>query len=97
MGQTIGAHAQVRLQQRGISADDARLLTEYGSRLVHHKGCELVTLGRDGRRELAAEGVSCQRIERLKRLAVVLGADKATVVTALQPQGRRGRRYFQAN
>lgn len=97
MNHTIARHARKRLQQRGIGANDARLLATYGSRSVHHKGCELVTLGTAGARELALEGVSAQRIDRLKRIAVVIGRDHNTVVTALQPDGQRARRYFHAH
>ena len=95
MAHYLSRHAQIRAQQRGINSRDLQLLAQFSSLNSHHKGRELLTLGSAGSKELRAEGISPQRIDRLRRIAVVIGADRHTIVTALRPQGTKGRRYFQ--
>jgi hypothetical protein len=40
----LSAHAEVRIQQRGVERDLLECLLEYGARQYDHKGCEVVFL-----------------------------------------------------
>ena len=44
---SLSAHAEVRMQQRGVERDLLECLLEYGVRQYDHKGCEIVFLTED--------------------------------------------------
>ena len=90
-------HAHKRLCQRGVPLADLTLLLRHAWQVVRHGGCELLTLGRTGERQLIEAGESRQVVDRLKRTAVVLATDECRVVTVLKLKGRAGRRYRLGN
>jgi hypothetical protein len=44
---SLSAHAEVRMQQRGVERELLECLLEYGARQYDHKGCEVVFLTDD--------------------------------------------------
>ena len=85
----LTAHAQARMQQRGIRSDALEALLAFGSeRYLHSKGREVLFFDKKARRRLAnAAPAAAREAERLQRTYAILDSD-GTVITV----GHRYRR-----
>lgn len=85
----LTAHAQARMQQRGIRADALECLLRYGREAYDHRGCVVLYLDKAARRlvQREADADTRKELSRLARTYAVLSGS-GTVVTV----GHRYRR-----
>ncbi len=86
-------HAQRRLCQRCISEEDVAFIVREGERMRDvGDGAVEYSIARDQWTELTMIGLATNRIERLKRIVVVVAND-GTIVTAIKEEwfARRAR------
>lgn len=82
LNQRYSAHAQKRLQQRGITDLEVELILMYGSETHHDDGCVYSKIDRDDFKRLERDIKKVyQKLEKLRHQFVVT-ANGCTVVTA---------------
>ncbi len=85
----VSAHAQARMQQRGITPDLLRLLADYGATTHDHQGAELRYFNKSSRQRLLSnEGRRVYRAVESKLDVYAVVALDGCVVTV----GHRDRR-----
>lgn len=87
------AHAQLRMQGRGISVADIETVLAWGNKVPVGGGAWGVTLSRRTAAEMVAEGVPRAWIDTLRRVAVVVAEDDAVVTVMRMGRPDRARRY----
>ena len=90
----ISRHAMIRLSQRAIRASIVDLVFSYSDREVPRgDGIYALSISRSAMAEMINEGVHVDLAARAEKAILLLDAEGSTMITALRPQGRRGRRY----
>ena len=84
---SLSTHAQVRMQQRGISPEALEILFELGETSPAPGGGQVIFLERANRQELDRRGKRIRERDRLRRLYAVTD-EHGTIVTV----GHRYRR-----
>jgi hypothetical protein len=92
----ISAHAQRRMQSRAIRLGVVMRVLQHG-RVVHHRGAELVVVGRREIREARQVGLDLSPCAGVHVVVLDAGRLVGTVyrnqsLRGLRPRGRRGRR-----
>jgi hypothetical protein len=86
-------HAAIRLAQRGISKELFDLHEEYAdNECFIGGGCMSRTLSDEATLEMKFAGVSCQKAEKTRKLAILYSPDNE-VITALVVFKGSGKRY----
>ncbi len=84
----VSEHAQVRLQQRGISQEKLIAALKYGRR-VHTRGANIHVIGKKEIRRLEREGI---RLDGMDGLHVVCNDQDKVILTAYKNQCFKGLR-----
>lgn len=82
----VSRHAQQRIKQRGVIANDFDLFMDYAdlSRPVKN-GCEEWILSAKALKALRLTGISAQQIERVARIRTVIDGCNVVTVTKCAP------------
>jgi hypothetical protein len=92
----LSNHAKRRTQQRGVRDADLVLLLFGADREAPvGKGCIALSISRNCRRELLAEGYAPSIVDRAARITAV-ECSGGEIVTVLRLRGHRGKRYRKA-
>jgi hypothetical protein len=86
-------HLRRRCQQRGVRKIDLQALIDLADRVVPVGGGRVaITLTPRAAAMLRTEGVAASLLDRVSRLAAVVG-ENGDLITVVVPSGRRGRHY----
>ena len=89
----ISTHAQMRMQNRGITKELFSLHQRFADREAFvGSGCSSWTITNQGVNAMVDSGISIQTVDKVRRLAIIYGGD-GTIVTALPMVDGKAKNY----